>query len=141
MEIKKGKIKEIGQLEQTKNGAHLLHMSIQIGVDKTFNRYTGAEEESPEMVDYTLWHDEARAATQVYGVNDVVEIELSHYVDRQWHRTNVITRNIKLLKKADGSPANAAERAMAAQAKRDADRAAQAPAPKAPQPHGDDLPF
>ncbi len=133
MEIKKGRIKEIGQLEQTKGGSHLLHMSIQIGVDKTFNRYTGAEEETPEMVDYTLWHEEAREHN--FGIDDVVEIELSHYVDRQWHRTNVVTRNIKLLKKADGSPANAKERAMAAQAARDAQKAA------APAPQGDDLPF
>lgn len=138
MEIKKGKIKEIGQLEQTKNGAHLLHMSIQIGVDKTFNRYTGAEEESSEMVDYTLWHDEARTATQVYGINDVVEIELSHYVDRQWHRTNVITRNIKLIKKGEAPAPSAAERAMAAQAKRDAERVASAPAQVSV---GDSLPF
>lgn len=135
MEIKKGKIKEIGQLEQTKNGATLLHMSIQIGVDKTFNRYTGAEEDSPEMVDYTLWHDEARDGDKLYGIDDIVEFELSHFVDRQWHRTNVITRNIKLIKKADGSPVNAKERAMAAQAARDAQKSAATAEP------GDDLPF
>lgn len=140
MEIKKGQIKEIGQIEQTKNGAHLLHMSIQIGVDKTFNRYSGAEEESPEMVDYTLWHDDAREAETKYGIDDVVELELSHYVDRQWHRTVVVTRNLKLMKKADGSPANAKERAMAAQAARDAQKAA-VPAPHVPADNGDDLPF
>lgn len=138
MEIKKGRIKEIGQLEQTKGGSHLVHMSIQIGVDKIFNRYTGAEEESPEMVDYTLWHEEAREGIQLYGIDDIVEFELSHFVDRQWHRTNVTTRNIKLLKKADGSPANAKERAMAAQARRDAEKAA---VPSHPAPKGDDLPF
>lgn len=136
MEIKKGKIKEIGQLEQTKNGAHLLHMSIQIGVDKTFNRYTGAEEETPEMVDYTLWHEEAREHN--YAVDDIVELELSHYVDRQWHRTNVVTRNLKLIKKADGSPSNAVERAKAAQEKRDARRAEEV---AEAQQAGDGLPF
>lgn len=100
MEIKKGIIREIGACETTKNGTNLVHLGIQIGVDKTFNRYTGAEEQMPEMVDYTLWHDEARAASQLYGVGDEVELEMSHFIDRQWKRTVTSLRNLKVTRKA-----------------------------------------
>lgn len=134
MEIKKGKVLSLGELEQTKNGAHLLHATIQIGVDKTFNRYTGAQEDQPECVDYTFWHDEARNAAQQFGVGDVVEIEISHYVDKQWHRTNVITRNIKLVKKAEQQAAPSAD-GQAAQP------VATAQPIGAKAAEGDDLPF
>lgn len=102
MEIKKGRIKEIGQLEQTKSGSHLVHIGIQIGVDKTYNKYTGEEEETPEMVDYTAWHEEARKAQSIFAIGDVVEFELTHWIDRQWRRTNVVIRNLKVTEKAAG---------------------------------------
>lgn len=101
MEIKKGRIKKIGELEQsTKTGTHYVTIDIQIGVDKTFDRYTGEQKETPELVAYVLFHDEAREAAMKYSVGDVVEFELSHYINYQWHRTEVRTANIRIVQKA-----------------------------------------
>lgn len=101
MEIKKGKITEVGTLEQTKNGNTMLHVTIQIGTTETYNRYTGEKETSREEVDYTFWHDDARNMESHISVGDVVQFEIDHYVDRQWKRTNVVTRNLKVLKAAE----------------------------------------
>lgn len=132
METKKGKITEIGNIEITKNGHDIVHLSIQIGVTKTYDRFSGQEQETPEEVCYTLFHEDARSAADTYHVGDVVELTIDHYVNRQWHRTETICRQLKLVKRSDGQPASTKEQLIQQQAEKNA---------AAPQSEGDELPF
>lgn len=118
---------ELGKRNRKDDGSEYtaFELRIQIGTyernvadyrTQTFNKTTEADE-----LCKTYFHDDARAAAEMYHKGEVVLVKFHHYVN-QYGRTETVVDTIARLNDVKQAPAPA-------------------PAPQAPQPQGDDLPF
>ena len=120
---------ELGKRNRKDDGSEYtaFELRIQIGTyernvadyrTQTFNKTTEADE-----LCKTYFHDDARAAAEMYHKGEVVLVKFPHCVN-PYGGTETVVATVARMNDVKQAPAPAP-----------------APAPQAPQPQGDDLPF